>query len=303
MENNSRNISKPHSRKEESIQQRTASLLNEDTAFAVVEAYKTARTNIIFSLGTTTKGCKRIIVTSANPGEGKTTTTLNLAIAFAQMDAKVLVIDGDLRKPRVYRHLQLERKGGLSDILCDLIDVKDAIHHCKDYGIDCITSGQIPPNPAELLASDVMGELLDKLSEHYDYIFIDTPPVTIVTEATVMAKFVNGVVVVARQNYTIHESLAKARENLLFANAKILGYILNDITTPKYGYGRYYNNYSYNYEYGYGDNMSKSGRSGYYYGKAPEMRENSSDNGSNKAKDKKLPLLIRLKNKLISKMR
>ena len=256
------NPSKARSHKEESIRQRAASLVTEDTAFTIVEAYKTARTNIIFSLGTT-KGCKKIVVTSANPGEGKTTTTLNLAIVFAQTDAKVLVIDADLRKPRIYRHLQLERKGGLSDVLCDFIDVESAIHHVDKYGIDCITSGQIPPNPAELLSSDAMGELLDKLSERYDYIFIDTPPSTIVTEAAVLSRFVNGVIIVARQNYTIFESLAKARENLLFADAKILGYILNDISAKKYGYGRYYyRNYrSYGYGYGYND-----GRYGYGYG-------------------------------------
>ncbi len=295
------NKAKVHSRKEESIQQRSASLLNDDTAFAVVEAYKAARTNIIFALGTS-KGCKRIIITSANPGEGKTTTTLNLAIAFAQMDAKVLVIDGDLRKPRVYRHLQLERKGGLSDILCDLIDVKEAIHHCENHGIDCITSGQIPPNPAELLGSEAMGKLLDYLSETYDYIFIDTPPVTIVTEASVMAKYVNGVIVVARQNYTIHESLIKARENLLFAKAKILGYILNDITTPRYGYGRYYRNYGsyhYNYEYGYSDDRSR--RYGYYYGKSPEI--GSDEVEEPELKSKKVPLLVRLKDKIRSRMK
>lgn len=260
------NSSAPRSRKEESIQQRSANLLNDKTAFTIVEAYKAARTNIIFALGAS-KGCKRIIVTSANPGEGKTTTTLNLAIVFAQMDAKVLVIDGDLRRPRIYRHLQLERKGGLSDVLCDMISVEDAIHHCEEYGIDCITSGQIPPNPAELLSSENMGRLLDQLSETYDYIFIDTPPVTIVTEAAVMARFANGVIIVARQNYTIHESLMKARENLAFADAKILGYVLNDISVGRYNYGRYYyHGYSsYSYEYGYSDDDSYGYNKPYAY--------------------------------------
>jgi len=254
MAKNKTNITSKNSRKEESIRHRSSSLITKDTAFTIVEAYKAARTNLVFSLGAS-KGCKRIIITSANPGEGKTTTTLNLAIAFAQMDAKVLVLDGDLRKPRIYRHLQLERKNGLSDVLCGLIDLEQAIHHCPEQGIDCITSGQIPPNPAELLSSDAMGTLLERLSERYDYIFIDTPPVTIVTEAALMARFAHGVVIVARQNYTIHESLMKARENLNFADAKILGYILNDVSTGKYGYGRYYyRGYSsYNYSYGYGE--------------------------------------------------
>ena len=298
---NNNNSSKPKSRKEESIQQRSASLLTDKTPFTIVEAYKAARTNIIFSLGAS-KGCKRIIVTSANPGEGKTTTTLNLAIAFAQMDAKVLVIDGDLRKPRIYRHLQLERKDGLSDVLCDMIDVDDAIHHCEEYGIDCITSGQIPPNPAELLSSENMGKILDILSERYDYIFIDTPPVTIVTEAAVMARFANGVIIVARQNYTIHESLMKARENLLFAEAKILGYILNDVSVGRYSYSRYYyhgySSYSYEYGYGYDDESYGYGskpyaykyggrRYGYRYGSSYGDSSESEDNDDQQVAEKK----------------
>lgn len=223
-------------------------LLDENTPFSVAEAYKATRTNIMFSLGTS-KGCKKIILTSANPGEGKTTSVLNIAIAFAQTDSKVLVIDADLRKPRIYRLLKFAKKGGLSDILCNMIDVDEAIHHNDEYNIDCITSGQIPPNPAELLSSEAMGELLDTLSDRYDYIFIDTPPVTVVTDAAIMAKHVNGVIIVARQNYTVYETLTKARENLLFADAKILGYVLNDVAVDKYGYGKY--GYKYNYGYGY----------------------------------------------------
>ena len=298
-----KNTSKPKSRKEESIQQRSQSLLNKDTAFTIVEAYKSARTNIIFALGAS-KGCKRIIITSANPGEGKTTTTLNLAIAFAQMDAKVLVIDGDLRKPRIYRHLQLERKGGLSDVLCELIEIDDAIHHCEEYGIDCITSGQIPPNPAELVSSEAMGKILDRLSERYDYIFIDTPPVTVVTEAAVMARFVNGVVIVARQNYTIHESLMKARENLLFADAKILGYILNDISAGRYSYGRYYyNGYSsYSYEYGYGDDSYSYGkRYSYRYGNRYGYKYGNDEDAYSKADNAEAQKPVSLLDKIFKK--
>ncbi len=275
MTNNEIPSTQPKNRKDESIQRRSSTLLNEKTSFTVTEAYKAARTNILFVLGAS-KGCKKIIVTSANPGEGKTTTAINLAIAFAQTDAKVLIIDADLRKPRMYRHFKLERKDGLSDILCDMIDFESAIHHIDEYGIDCITSGQIPPNPTELLSSEAMGNLLDKLSEMYDYIFIDTPPITVVTEAAVMTKFVNGVIMVVRQNYTIHESLAKARANLLFADAKILGYILNDISAAHYGYGRYYNrgysSYSFDYDYGYSDDSYNykygySNRYAYRYGR------------------------------------
>lgn len=279
--------SQAQNRKEESIIRRSSSLIDENTPFTVVEAYKSARTNIIFSLGTT-QGCKKIVITSANPGEGKTTTTLNLAIVFAQTGAKVLVIDADLRKPRIDRHLQIDKKGGLSDILCNFIDIESAIHHIEKFGIDCITSGQIPPNPAELLSSDAMGELLDSLSEKYDYILIDTPPSTIVTEAAVLSRFVHGVIIVARQDYTIYESLDKARENLLFADAKILGYILNDIPSKSYGYGRYYYR-SYRYKsggYGYGYGYGGYGYGGYGYGYGSNAKKTAeNDNNDNNNKD------------------
>ena len=278
--------------KEASIRQRTATLLNSDTNFAITEAYKATRTNIIFSLSGV-KGCKRIILTSASPGEGKTTTCLNIAIAFAQTNAKVLVIDADLRKPRVYRHLGIERKNGLSDVLCGLIDINTAIHHCTEQNIDCIASGQIPPNPAELLSSNEMGRILDVLSQQYDYIFIDTPPVTMVTEAAAMAKFVHGVVVVIRQNYTIHEMVKRAREALKFADAKILGYILNDVNLAAHGYGygrlygyRYHYGYKYGYGYGYGQKYGYKHETGinYRYG---DPVDQPAGEGSKKDKKKR----------------
>ena len=277
--------------KEMATTRRMNTLLSDSKDFMVNEAYKSARTNIIFSLNSE-KGCKKIIITSASPGEGKTTTCLNLAIAFAQTEARVLVIDADLRKPRIYRHLNIERENGLSDVLCGMCDINTAIKHCEKQNLDCITSGQIPPNPAELLSSTDMGELLEKLGERYDYIFIDTPPVTVVTEAAAMAKFASGVILVVRQNNTIHESIKRARNNLLLTEAKILGYILNDIdysayygkygkynyrTTRKYGYGRRRGGYGYGYGYGgYGGyGYGGYGYGGYGYGGYGYGYENS----------------------------
>lgn len=242
-------------------------IIDDKTPFAICEAYKTARTNIMFALAGDNKG-KKIIFTSAEPGEGKSTTVLNIGITFAQMQGKVLIIDGDLRKPRLHRYLGLEKNGGLSDVLAGMIDIDDAIKKSEELNIDCITAGQIPPNPVELLSSAAMGELLEKLSERYEYIFIDTPPVTVVTDAASMAKYVDGYIVVVRHTYTIHELLDKTRQALEFAEAKILGYMLNDIkavagigyarygaygTRYKYRYRyRYGYKYGYNYGYGYG---------------------------------------------------
>lgn len=288
------NVNKANNRREEATAHRINTLISEKSDFTVREAYNAARTNIIYSLGGE-KGGKKILVTSASPHEGKTTTCLNLAITFAQLEKKVLIIDADLRKPRIYRHLSIDRENGLSDLLCGLIGLDKAIKHCPEQKIDCITSGQIPPNPAELLASKEMEDLLDKLAEMYDYVFIDTPPVTVVTEAAAMSKNASGVIIVVRQNNTIHESIRRARENLQIANAKILGYILNDIDPNSYGYGSYskygyrsrkYNySYGYGYGHGYGYGYGYDYSNGYGYGYKERRREEKSiENGENPKK-------------------
>ena len=265
------NIKKANRRaNSDSAQVRSTTLLTDCSDFMVTEAYKAARTNIRFSLSSS-KGCKKIVITSASPGEGKTTTCLNLAIAFAQTDTKVLVIDADLRKPRLYRHLSIERENGLSDLLCGLIETKDAIKHCERHNLDCITSGQIPPNPAELLSSKEFELVLEELGASYDYIFIDTPPVTVVTDAAAMAKATNGVILVVRQNNTIHETIERALSNLKMTNAKFLGFILNGAGEGTYGYNAYgakykkYGNYGDSayetYSYTYGDKVKKRSQS------------------------------------------
>lgn len=244
-------------------------ILNDKTSFSITEAYKSARTNIVFALAGI-EGCKKIIFTSAEPGEGKTTTVLNLCITFAQMDAKVLLVDCDLRKPRVHRYLGIEKTTGLSDVLAGLIPIDEAIKHHDDYNLDCITAGQIPPNPIELLSSDAMGQLLDTLSEKYDYIFIDSPPVTVVTDAASMAKKVDGYIILVRHNYSIHELLEKTRQSLNFAEAKILGYVINDIKAmPGIGYSRYGvygTRYKYRYRYRYRYGYRYGSKYGYNYG-------------------------------------
>lgn len=243
---------------QKSSQEKLDVLLSKKTGFMITEAYKILRTNVIFTVSNIESKCKKIMITSSSPGEGKTTTCLNLAITFAQTGAKVLLVDSDLRKPRVYRHLGLERKNGLSDILCGLLAVDDAIKKCEEYKIDCITAGQIPPNPVELLSSTKMADVLNELSDKYDYIFIDTPPVTVVADVSAMAKYTDGVIVVARQNYTIHETLEKTRSALEFADAKILGIILNDVSSVATRYNPYK---KYTYSYGMG-----AMRKGYGYG-------------------------------------
>ena len=256
-----------------------AKVLNDKSSFHVKEAYKALRTNVVFTIPH--DGAKRIIVTSALAGEGKSTNCLNLAISFAQTGAKVLLIDCDLRKPNVANLLNISSTPGLSNVLANLCTIDSVIVHSDYANLDVIPSGDIPPNPAELLGSVSMQETLDKLSEIYEYIFLDTSPVNIVTDAAVMSKMVDGILLVVRQGRTDKESVAEAIKKLSFVEGNIIGFVLNgrlsDIKLGYrygkrgyyrygkktryyrsgyyggYGYGGYgYGGYGYGYGYGYG---------------------------------------------------
>lgn len=223
-----------------SISERQSSInriINEETPFDVIEAYKATRTNIMFSLNNE-KGCKKIIISSATSGEGKSTTCINLAKTFAETGAKVLLMDADLRAPRVHKYLKIRNEKGLSNVLAGF----DSLDECvvKDLGnnFDILTSGALPPNPVELISSMAMQELFEELDKRYDYIFVDTPPVTIVTEAVLMSKYATGVIIVTRQKYTMYKLVDKAINSLKFADARIIGFILND-AEDRYIYGSY----------------------------------------------------------------
>lgn len=227
-------------------------IVTAESSFHIKEAYKAARTNTMFSLAG--QGCKKVIVTSSFPGEGKSTTCLNMAITFAQTGAKVLILDADLRKPTVHRKLDIANAKGLSHLISGFCTLEEAIIPTSNENLDIITAGHIPPNPAELLASDSMGDILEKLGEKYDYLFIDTPPLNVVTDATVLSGKVSGTIVVVRQEITHHKDLQEALGKLEFVGAKILGVILHDVKSQKNGrYGKYgkYSKYSRYSQYGY----------------------------------------------------
>ncbi len=225
-----------------------ANVLSDNTPFSVKESYKMMRTNIIFSVaGKCESGCKLIALTSANAGEGKTTTTVNLAIAFAQTGSKVLAIDCDMRKPRLHRYLKVKREPGLSTLISRQATIDQVINKDVRPGLDVLAAGEIPPNPAELLSSDRMKEIIDELSQHYDYIFFDTPPVTVVTDAVALSQFVDGMIVVVRQNYTTHESVSSAVNTLDIASAKVLGFIVND-ASRRFKYNNGYDSFLGDYE-------------------------------------------------------
>lgn len=211
-------------------------VLNDNTSFDVREAFNELRTNLVFSM--TSKGTKRILVTSSFAAEGKSTTSLNMAISLAENNIKVLLVDCDLRRPNIGRLAGCSEKKGLSNILVNDCELSEALYKTKYKNLDVVLTGSTPPNPTELLSSDGMKAFLDTVSQDYDYIILDTPPVNLVTDAVILSRLVNGVVIVCRQYVTEKKMLMSAVEKLKFVDAKILGVVLNDVATTKTGYGR-----------------------------------------------------------------
>lgn len=201
------------------------------------EAYKTLRTNIQYS--SFDKEIKTILITSTIPGEGKSTIAGNLALSFAQQDKKVLVIDCDLRKPSLHKIFKLSNLKGLSDIIVGNSDLEKAMYNYKD-NFDILTSGKIPPNPSEILASNAMTALLEKLKTKYDIIIIDSAPLQAVTDAQIISNKVDGTLLVIRAGVTKREAILQAKELLNKVNAKILGVVLNGVENNSEKHYYYY---------------------------------------------------------------
>lgn len=226
-------------------------ILTENSSFLVREAYKALRTNITFSLSI--DGCKIIAISSAIASEGKSINCLNLAITFAETGAKVLLVDCDLRRPNIARLLKRSAVPGISNVLVRLNKLEDVIQETPYNNLNVIFSGDIPPNPAELLGSKATEKVLAELSEKYDYIFLDTPPVNLVTDTSMLSKLISGIVLIVRQNQTEKGDLMHAVSQLEFVNTKILGFVLNGVPT-----GGSYGGYKYKKYYRDGN------KSGYY---------------------------------------
>jgi capsular exopolysaccharide synthesis family protein len=202
------------------------------------EAYRTLRTNIQFS--SFDKRIKTIVVTSSQPGEGKSTIVSNLAITTAQSGKRVLLIDCDLRKPVIYKRLDLSNQEGLTSLLAGEKKLEECVKTIGLPNFYVITSGLIPPNPAELLGSNKMKSIFEEVKENFDMIFIDTPPVLAVTDAQVLASLCDGVVLVASYGETDKNSIVRAKELIDKVGAKILGVIINKVTNEANKYHSYY---------------------------------------------------------------
>jgi len=169
------------------------------------------------------------MVSSAGPGEGKSTTITNLAITYAQSERKVILIDADLRKPTAHHTFSISNRFGLSTVLSQQCSLEEAIQHSNVPGMDLITAGAIPPNPAEMLNSKRMIALIDELRQKYDVILIDAPPLLAVTDAQIVAAKSDGVVLVVDQGRVKRDIAKKAVQNLQSVNARILGVVLNNV--------------------------------------------------------------------------
>ncbi|WP_343290384.1 CpsD/CapB family tyrosine-protein kinase [Turicibacter bilis] len=200
------------------------------------EAYRTLRTNLQFS--TVDHALQTILVTSPNAAEGKTTTVCNLAVSFAQIGKKVLIIDGDLRRPRLHTYLGLSNTVGISNVLTQNLPVQEAMKESM-LDIQVLTCGPIPPNPAELLNSNRLKELLNQLKQYFDIILIDTPPVGVVTDAAILSTLVDGTLMVIASHQTESDQAVRAMKLLQTVGAKVLGTVLTKVPADRKGYYGY----------------------------------------------------------------
>lgn len=213
--------------------------------FEIIEAYKSLRANLLFSLANAQK--KIVVVSGAEPDVGKSTTSSNLAVMMAQTGSRVLLIDADLRKPTLHKTFHVSRSDGLTKCLLRPGDWESAIVKEVAPHLDLLPSGPIPPNPSELLGSARMVQLLNTFSEKYEYIFIDTPPINVVTDGLILISRAAGAVLVTRQNRTTYEEVQESVDNIRKVNGNLLGVVINDykITAGERQRRHYYKHYGY----------------------------------------------------------
>ncbi len=219
--------------------------------FAVVEAYKTIRTNLNFSLPQT--GCRSFVVTSAAPSDGKSTTALNIAIVFSQINKRVLLVDADMRRPSIHKKTKMLNTKGLYSVLAGISAIEDSVQNFNSY-LDILTTGPLPPSPLEFLGSEAFANFVDTVKEKYDYIIYDTAPVNVVSDALAIAPKTDGVLLVVRDGCTNRDDIRYAVDACNFANIKILGTVLNGVDSKrskKYTYRKKYYRYNYRYRYAY----------------------------------------------------
>ena len=227
-------------KKKENEIDRPGVIVADNPTSIVSEQFRTIRTNIQFSM--IDRNVKTISVTSATPGSGKSTISVNLAGAFAAQGQKVLLVDTDMRKPTVHKSFRVENHPGLTNLLTDRsLSIDSVTRQSYVPGLNYITCGVIPPNPSELLQSNRMNELIQEMEENYDLVIFDNPPLLAVTDAQIMATKVDGTIVVVPQGEVKKNELDQAAELLEKVNANVLGTVLNKVDSDSdtyYYYGQ-----------------------------------------------------------------
>ena len=246
--------------------------IGDKLSFSASEAYKLLRTNIIYSMADE-EGCKVIGVTSALRGEGKSTTSLNLAYTLAVSGKRVLLLEADLRIPSQAAVLKVAKTPGLSEVLVGEAPLAETIQ----YGVllktlALLPAGQIPPNPAELLSSKRMEQVLEALVGAFEYIIVDLPPVNAVSDGLVLSKQLSGMLVVVRQEYCDQVPLAEAMRRMELLNVKILGFVLNDAESEEKRHKKYGKSYKYGYSYRYGQKVNGSTAPNGNHASSPEHK-------------------------------
>lgn len=227
----------------------------ENLSFAAREAFKRLRTNLSISFPEEEDTCRMIGVTSAQPSDGKSTISVNLAYSLAELGKKVLLIDADMRRSSLHEKLDLEKEPGLSELLRNSNDILACLKQyrgTKETTFDILTSGSVPGNPSELLNSKRMGTLLSTLSKSYSYIVVDLPPIGAVIDAVSLAGQLDGMLVVVRENTCPRGLLDECMQQLNYSGVKVLGFVVNGAmegSGKKYQYGKY-GKYGYD-SYGY----------------------------------------------------
>ncbi len=206
----------------------------------MAEAYRSFRSALLLSQAGGPP--HTMLVTSAGRGDGKTTTLVNTAIVFAQLGIRVLIVDADLRRPHCHMLLRAENKAGLSDLLAGQLDLEAAIRPTPAENLFLISAGAVPPNPAELLGSQKMHELLEELRQQFEFVFIDSSPVLAVTDSVFLSTMVDGTLLVVNSK-TPKPLVKKARARLALSQSKVLGMLLNRVDIHNNEYGGYYQQY------------------------------------------------------------
>ncbi len=218
-------------------------LQNLDVHSMAGEAYRALRTSLLLSSAGTAP--KTILVTSGQASEGKSTTAVNTAISLAQLGAKVLLVDCDLRRPSIHKHLDISSAKGVTNYLSSDTDLELLIQELAIPNLSAIASGPIPPNPAELLSSPKMKEMINLLGKSYDHIIIDSPPIVNVTDPIILSTLVDGAIMVIHSGKTTRTVVQRCRQELSGVRAKVFGVVLNNVNFRREGYDYHY--YRYNY--------------------------------------------------------